>query len=155
MLENSYPIDLVVPVYNEGKGIKQVLNLLETNVKTRFRVLICYDFEEDTTLEVVKNMPKWKPGKTNGKNENAKFTLPLRFKFTDNEGVSIAPIIGIDIAKNESSNILSFTFSVSCCKSCSSCVCPGVDILSKEYLISLYEDMVKSLFTLNSSSHFL
>ena len=56
MLENSYPIDLVVPVYNEGKGIKQVLNLLETNVKTRFRVLICYDFEEDTTLEVVNNM---------------------------------------------------------------------------------------------------
>jgi len=56
MLENSYSVDLVIPVYNEGKGIKQVLNLLDTCVKTRFRVLICYDFEEDTTLEVVKNM---------------------------------------------------------------------------------------------------
>ena len=56
MLENSYPIDLVVPVYNEGKGIKEMLNLLETNVKTRFRVLICYDFEEDTTLEIVNNI---------------------------------------------------------------------------------------------------
>ena len=35
----------------------------------------------------------------------------ISFKFKDNAGVNIAPIIGIDIAKKDNNNILSFTFS--------------------------------------------
>jgi len=52
-LLEEFPIDIVIPVFNEGASIIEVIELLELNVKTRFRILICYDFEEDSTLEVI------------------------------------------------------------------------------------------------------
>jgi len=33
-------------------------------------------------LRVISNMPKWKPGKQRGKNVNAKFTLPIKFRIS-------------------------------------------------------------------------
>ncbi len=53
-LREEFPIDIVIPVFNEGPSIIQVIELLERKVKTRFRILICYDFEEDNTLEAIK-----------------------------------------------------------------------------------------------------
>ena len=52
-LLEEFPIDIVIPVFNEGASIIEVIELLELNVKTRFRILICYDFEEDNTLEAI------------------------------------------------------------------------------------------------------
>ena len=52
-LLEEFPIDIVIPVFNEGASIIEVIELLELNVKTRFRILICYDFEEDDTLEAI------------------------------------------------------------------------------------------------------
>ena len=49
-------LDIVIPVYNEGENIAEVLKYLEMNVTTPFRVLICYDFDGDNTLPVVKRM---------------------------------------------------------------------------------------------------
>jgi glycosyltransferase involved in cell wall biosynthesis len=43
-------LDIVIPVYNEGQGIAGVLESLRAHVKTPFRVLICYDREDDDTL---------------------------------------------------------------------------------------------------------
>ena len=43
-------LDIVIPVYNEGTNIVRVLNALQEHVSTNFRVLICYDFDEDDTL---------------------------------------------------------------------------------------------------------
>jgi dolichol-phosphate mannosyltransferase len=43
-------LDIVIPVYNEGANIIAILDSLRQAVKTPFRVLICYDFEEDNTL---------------------------------------------------------------------------------------------------------
>lgn len=34
----------------------------------------------DEAIRVVKNMPKWKPGKSNGKSVNVKYSLPIVFK---------------------------------------------------------------------------
>jgi dolichol-phosphate mannosyltransferase len=48
-------LDIVIPVYNEGANILFVLESLRRKIKTPFRVLICYDFEEDCTLEAIKN----------------------------------------------------------------------------------------------------
>ena len=53
-----------------------------------------------------------------------------------NSGEKIAPSIGIDIAKNDKSNILSLVVSDIFCNACSSCVCPGVAMLSSSYFIS-------------------
>ena len=46
-------IDIVIPVYNEGKSIIDVMESLRRFVKTPFRVLICYDREDDNTLEAI------------------------------------------------------------------------------------------------------
>ena len=49
-------LDIVIPVYNEGENIIQVLEALLQSVQIPFRVLICYDHETDTTLEVVQKL---------------------------------------------------------------------------------------------------
>ena len=48
-------IDIVMPVYNEGESILDTFDALEQEVKTSLRVLVCYDFDEDNTLEAYKN----------------------------------------------------------------------------------------------------
>ena len=48
-------LDIIIPVYNEGDNILSVLEALRASVRTEFRVLICYDFDEDNTLSVVRN----------------------------------------------------------------------------------------------------
>jgi len=46
-------LDIIIPVYNEGAGIVRVLDALRSRVRTPFRVLICYDFDEDDTLPAI------------------------------------------------------------------------------------------------------
>jgi glycosyltransferase involved in cell wall biosynthesis len=43
-------LDIVIPVYNEGASIGGVLESLHAQVRTPFRVLICYDRDDDDTL---------------------------------------------------------------------------------------------------------
>ena len=43
-------LDIVIPVYNEGRNIVAVLAALKRAVATPARVLICYDHAEDDTL---------------------------------------------------------------------------------------------------------
>lgn len=50
----DHQLDIVIPVFNESENITRVLESLKNGVKASFRVLLCYDFEEDTTLPVVK-----------------------------------------------------------------------------------------------------
>ncbi len=49
-------LDIVIPVYNEGENIVKILRALEKQVQTKFRVLICYDFDEDTTLKAIQGL---------------------------------------------------------------------------------------------------
>jgi len=51
-------LDIIIPVYNEGRGIWPVLDALRRDVQTPFRVLLCYDFEEDSTLQALKEYPQ-------------------------------------------------------------------------------------------------
>ena len=41
---------IVIPVYNEGASIAGVLRSLAAHVRTPFRVLVCYDDDDDDTL---------------------------------------------------------------------------------------------------------
>lgn len=43
-------LDIVIPVYNEGKNIISLLEDVRRHVETPYRVLICYDFDGDDTL---------------------------------------------------------------------------------------------------------
>lgn len=46
-------LEIVVPVYNEGKNIISLLEDVRRHVDTPYRVLICYDFDEDDTLPAI------------------------------------------------------------------------------------------------------
>ena len=46
-------LDIIVPVYNENRGILKLFKEIRKEIKTSKRVLIVYDFEEDTTLPVI------------------------------------------------------------------------------------------------------
>ena len=52
-------LDIVIPVYNEGEGIVAVLRALREQVRTPFRVLLCYDRDDDTTLAAVRGAAKF------------------------------------------------------------------------------------------------
>jgi glycosyltransferase involved in cell wall biosynthesis len=51
-------LDIVIPVYNEGRNIVAVLAGLSRAVATPARVLICYDQEEDDTLPAIRAAPQ-------------------------------------------------------------------------------------------------
>ena len=44
---NKIPLEIVIPIYNEGKNILELFKEFEKNVKTPFQVLLCYDNEND------------------------------------------------------------------------------------------------------------
>jgi len=48
-------LEIVIPVYQEGENILAVLRSLKAKVTVRFRVIICYDHDNDNTLEVLRN----------------------------------------------------------------------------------------------------
>lgn len=50
-------LDIIIPVYNEKDNIAAVLDTLRTSVKTPFRILICYDNDNDNTLEALEQYP--------------------------------------------------------------------------------------------------
>ena len=49
MLDPKNKIDIIIPVFNEVQ-IAKLFTLLEKNVSSSFRVLLCYDNESDKTL---------------------------------------------------------------------------------------------------------
>jgi len=57
MKEDS-EFDILIPVFNEGETVVKTLNNIISIVKYNYQILICYDFDEDNTLESVKkNFP--------------------------------------------------------------------------------------------------
>src|SRR5215471_4570273 len=54
MPSETCQLDIVIPVYNEHDNILRTLDALKAQINTPFRVLICYDFEEDNTLPAIR-----------------------------------------------------------------------------------------------------
>jgi dolichol-phosphate mannosyltransferase len=55
-------VDIIVPVYNEGANIAGTLAEIYTRVTRPKRVLIVYDFDEDDTVPVVRELAPSHPG---------------------------------------------------------------------------------------------
>jgi dolichol-phosphate mannosyltransferase len=51
-------LDIVIPVYQEGENITHLLDSFFAEVHTPFRVLICYDRDDDSTLAAIGAYPK-------------------------------------------------------------------------------------------------
>ncbi len=75
-------LDIVIPVYNEGRNIVAVLAALKRSVTTPARVLICYDHAEDDTLPAIRANPQAHAG------------LPLEFVYNARPGVHGAVLAG-------------------------------------------------------------
>ncbi len=59
---HRFELDIVIPVYNEGRNILSTLAALARDVRTPARVLICYDLPDDDTLPAVRGAPDLYPG---------------------------------------------------------------------------------------------
>ena len=75
-------LDIVIPVYNEGRNIVPVLAGLSRAVATPARVLICYDHEEDDTLPAIRAAPQAYAG------------LPVEFVRNTSRGAHAAVMTG-------------------------------------------------------------
>ncbi len=82
-------LDIVVPVYNEDKNIVNLLDEVAGEIKTEKRVLVVYDFDEDTTIPVVNEVK-----------DGYSFEI-IPVKNDRGRGVINAIKVGLDTASNE------------------------------------------------------
>ena len=47
---------VVVPIYNEGEKVIKLLNLFQIHIKTKFKVLLCYDLNDDNIFNYEKEL---------------------------------------------------------------------------------------------------
>ncbi len=91
-MSENITISIVIPVYNEGGNIVRTLRSIEENVKrvsrndAVFSVDIIYDFEEDNTLPVIRQLV-------------SDYSLPLRLIHNPTLGVASAIKTGLGEAK--------------------------------------------------------
>jgi len=48
---NKIPLEIIIPVFNEGNKVVKLMELFQTNINTQFRVLFCYDLDNDNIFE--------------------------------------------------------------------------------------------------------
>ena len=51
-------LNIVIPVYNEAENIKNTISEINQRVSTPHKIFIIYDFDEDNTLPVARNLMK-------------------------------------------------------------------------------------------------
>lgn len=54
------PLEIVIPIYNEGDKVMRLLDQFQIFVKTQFRVLLCYDIEDDDIFIYKKDFQKFR-----------------------------------------------------------------------------------------------
>ena len=55
-----HDLDIVIPVRNEEKLICRVFDTFIENISASYRVIICYDFDDETSLAAIENYPNRK-----------------------------------------------------------------------------------------------
>ena len=52
-------LDILIPVYKENNVIVKTIKQILDNVKCNYEIFICYDYDEDPTLDIIdKNFHK-------------------------------------------------------------------------------------------------
>jgi len=49
-MKEKNELDILIPVFNESESIVETLKNILSAVKCNYRILICYDYDEDPTL---------------------------------------------------------------------------------------------------------
>lgn len=55
-MPSTPPLTIVIPVYNEGANFRALWTELTSGIKTPFSALVVYDFDEDNTVPVVREI---------------------------------------------------------------------------------------------------
>ena len=58
MKKKKFIIDIIIPIYNEGKNLKKILNLFEKNINFPYLVYICYDKKNEPGLKYIDPLKK-------------------------------------------------------------------------------------------------
>ena len=54
-MKEKNEIDILIPVFNEDETIIKTLKNILAAVKCNYKILICYDYDEDPTLKIIKD----------------------------------------------------------------------------------------------------
>ena len=54
-MKEKNEIDILIPVFNEDETIVKTLKNILAAVKCNYKILICYDYDEDPTLKIIKD----------------------------------------------------------------------------------------------------
>src|SRR5258708_24957997 len=61
-MDPQFPLlNIIVPVYNEAENIGRVHTEIRSKIKTSNQILVIYDFDEDNTLPVIRELQKLDP----------------------------------------------------------------------------------------------
>ena len=47
-------LDILIPVFNEDETIVKTIENIFSSVKYDYKIIICYDYDEDPTLKIIK-----------------------------------------------------------------------------------------------------
>ena len=53
-MKEKNELDILIPVFNESENIVETLKNILSTVECNYRILICYDYNEDPTLNIIK-----------------------------------------------------------------------------------------------------
>ena len=53
------PLEILVPIYNEGESVINLLKLFNKYIKTEFRLLFCYDKDDDDIFQFKKRFEEF------------------------------------------------------------------------------------------------
>ena len=56
---NKTQLEIIVPIYNEGNKVLKLMELFQKNIKIKFKVLFCYDLENDNIFEYQNDLKKF------------------------------------------------------------------------------------------------
>ena len=48
---NKVPLEIIIPVFNEGEKVLKLMEHFQKNIKNNFRVLFCYDLDNDNIFQ--------------------------------------------------------------------------------------------------------
>ncbi len=57
---NKVPLEIIIPVFNEGDKVLKLMKQFEINIKNQFRVLFCYDLDNDNIFEYKNKFEEFK-----------------------------------------------------------------------------------------------
>ncbi len=85
-------LDIIIPVWNEGENIVSVLESLRQQVQTPFRVLICYDHDDDNTLTALREYrPPYEVVPVKNRGRGAHGAVVTGFRASQAAGVLVFP----------------------------------------------------------------